>query len=102
MKLNIEAEEDDVSVLHPVLFSFQTDLSMFFQCGFGMILHEILIAVDFRPDKSFFKIGMNDSRALRCLHSLAERPGPAFRLTDSEEGSQTKQMIGSLNDLVKT
>ena len=102
MKLNIEAEEDDVSVLHPVLFSFQTDLSVLFQSGFGMVLHEILITVDFRPDKSFFEIGMNDSRALRRFHAFAECPGPAFRLTDSEEGSQSQQMIGGLNDLIKT
>jgi hypothetical protein len=38
---------------------------------------------------------------LRCQHSLVECPGTALRFTDGEEGTQAKQMIRCLDDLIQ-
>ena len=92
--LYIEAEEDNIAVLHEILFAFQPDLAMLTQGSFGMVFHEVFIAVNLSPDESALKVCVDNAGALGSLHAFAECPGSALRFTDREECAQAKQMIG--------
>ena len=91
---DIKPEENDISVFHQVILAFQADIAVLLQGLFGLVFHEVLIAVDLGTDKAPLEIRMDHTCALRCFHAFAECPCAALRLADREERTQAEQMVG--------
>ena len=71
-----------------VILAFQTDLARFLELGFRLVFHDVLIGEDFRLDKAFFKISMDDAGTLRRSLTGLESPAAALIFTDRKESLQ--------------
>ena len=88
---DIETEEYDITILHDVILSFQTELSRFPYMGFRAIGNQIIDTIDFSLYESFLEIRVDDTSALRCFGTFTECPGSVFIRTCSEECPETKR-----------
>lgn len=52
VKSNIEANVDDLAILHIVLFAFEAQCALFARLGHRTSCHQIIVGNDLRPDKS--------------------------------------------------
>ena len=77
-KLHIKPEVHDISVLNDVLFTFHVHFAGFFHSSFRTVMNEIVIFNDFGANETFFKIGVNNSGALRGFPTLVKCPGTNF------------------------
>jgi hypothetical protein len=58
---HIKLEEHHVAVLHDIFFSFNAVLSRFLDFRLGSVFYDVVVRINFRLDKPFFKIRVNDA-----------------------------------------
>lgn len=90
----------DVAVLHHIVFSFHSHLAGFAYGGFRAVTDVIIVFDDFRADKAFFKVRVDDAGTLRGFPSLAEGPGFHFHLSGRDERLQVQQMVDGFDEPV--
>ena len=71
---NMVHAHQDPAVLNNICFAFRTQFAHFPGFGFTFAGNEIIIRNDFGPNKSLFKIGMNNARRLRRRHTVPNCP----------------------------
>src|SRR5690606_10991587 len=82
--LYIKSKMHDIAILHDIFLTFHTHFTGFFHFRLGTVLDKIVIFYYLGTDKSFFKIGMNNARSLRCRPALANSPGANFFYSGSK------------------
>lgn len=100
--LYIETEQHDVSVFYHIVFSLQTDQTLFFGCCVTSACDQIIIRYNLCTDKSSFKVRMDLSSCLRCLCSFCDRPCTDFRLTCCQVTDKSKQFIACFDQFFQT
>src|SRR5690606_21364288 len=88
--LYIKSEMHDIAILHNIFFAFHAHFPSFFHFRLGTVLDKIVIFYYLGTDKSFFKIGMNNARSLRCRPTLTNSPGTNFFYSGREIGLKMK------------
>lgn len=73
MSLYVESEVHDVSVLHYIFLAFHTQFSGFAHGGFTAVFDVVFVLDDFRADKTFLKVGVDNAGRIAGLSSLCDR-----------------------------
>ena len=73
--LYVEAEQDDIAILHHIFFAFAADKAFFFGGRHRATGHQVVKGNYFRTDKSTLKIGVDLTGSLRRLGAFGNRPG---------------------------
>src|SRR5690606_28431973 len=76
--LYIKTKMHDISILDNIVLSCKTDFSSFFGHIHRSCIDEIIIGYDFCPNKSAFKVSMNDPCCLRGFRSFMKGPCSYF------------------------
>ena len=76
--LYVETEMHDVAILRYIVFSFDVHLAGLFAGGFLAVMDVIFVFDYFGADKSFFKVGVDDSCALGSFAAFQVGPGLDF------------------------
>src|SRR5699024_3404249 len=100
--LNVKSEVNDVSVFHNVIFTFKADFPRFFRFCFITRCHKVIVADGLSTDKSFLEIGMNNSGTFRSRHAFFKCPGSDFLHSCSEVCCQTKEIVRSSDEFIKS
>ena len=87
--LHVEAEFDDVAVLHDVVLAFQSHKALFTGSLFAATGNEVIVGNNFSTDEAFFKVRMDLASCLRCRRSFDDGPGTRFHFPCREEGLET-------------
>ena len=94
------------SIISPscTTYSFPSSLTrpFFFRCRMCSTCHKVIIADNFRTDKSAFKIRMDLSCRLRRFRSSLDRPCTDFRFSRRQVTDQTEKMITCADQFFKT
>ena len=96
-KSDVEPEVHDISILHHVFFAFHAQLSGFAYGGLAAILDEVFVLDNFGTDESFFKVGMDNSGALRSFPAFLVGLCSHFHFSGGDEGFQIQQLVGRFN-----
>jgi CheY-like chemotaxis protein len=99
---NIEAEMQDIAVLHDIVLAFHAQFAGFPDFLLGTQGKQILAMIGFGLDKAPLKVGMNNAGRLRGAGTFPERPGPHFGFAGREIGPQAEQIITGLNQAIQT
>ena len=63
--LHVEAEVDDVAILHDVVFAFDADEAFFAGRGYAAVFYEVIEVHDLGTDESALEIRVNLAGGLR-------------------------------------
>ena len=99
--LYIETEVRDVSVLHDVIFSFQTDQAFFFGSLFAAAGDEVVVGHDFGADEAAFDIGVDLAGRFLGFRAVDDGPGADFVSTGSEEVDQAQEGIAGFDQFIQ-
>ena len=88
----------DIAVLNDIILAFDAHFSGRSDRRLRLILDEVVILDHLGPDKAFFEVGMDDARRLRRLVSPMDCPGPALVGSGGEEGLESEEVVGSLDE----
>src|SRR3954468_21725702 len=91
--LDVEAELDDVAVLHHVVLALDAQLADVARLGPRAELEQLVPVHDLGLDEATLEVAVDDAGALRCLVAGAERPRPRLLLPRREEGPQPEQPV---------
>ena len=83
----------NISVLNDIVLSFDTQFAGSTALCFASKLDEIGVFDYFCTDEASLEIGMDDSGALRCFHTLAEGPCAHFVRSGSKERTELQQRV---------
>ena len=92
---DVETEVHYIAVLYHVVLAFDTKFAGFAHALLTIERYIVIILDDFRTDKAFFKVGVNNSCTLWCLGATAECPRTHFVCAGSKECLKVKQCVGS-------
>ena len=67
MDLYVEAEENNVAVLHHILFAFGADQTLFLGSSDGTVGNQVLKGDDLCTDEAALKVAVNFAGSLRCF-----------------------------------
>ena len=84
----------DVAVLHHIVFAFDMYFSGIAACGFRPERYVVVHFDNFGFDKSFFKIAVDYSGALRSERTFSICPCSRFLGSRGEEGFEVEQFVG--------
>ena len=101
-RLYVEAEEDDVAVLHDVFLALRTDETLLLRRRHRAAGDEVVKRDHLRADKAALKVGVDLSCRLGRLGTLLDRPGAHLRLTGGEVGDQPQQAVALVDQTVET
>src|SRR5687768_1091598 len=101
-QLHIELEEQHISVLHDVLFSFHAIEAFVSRRRNGTAFYEVAISHRFGLDEPSFEIGVDDTSGLGRGVTRMNGPGTSFLFTRGKISSQTQKMIGAPNQRADT
>src|ERR1044072_2232882 len=73
--LDVEAEMEDVAVLHGVLLAFQSQLAGIAGAGFAVQRHVVVVGDGLGADETPFEVGVDHTGGFRRLGLAAPRPG---------------------------
>ena len=100
--LYIETEVRDVSVLHDVIFSFQTDQAFFFGSLFTAAGDEVVVRDDFSANEAPFDVGVDLAGSFLGLRAVDDGPGTDFVGPGGEEVDQAEEGIAGFDELIET
>jgi hypothetical protein len=86
--LDVEAEVDDVAVLHYVILAFQAPAPGVLGTLFAIVGDEIVVADDLSADEAFLEVGVNHRRRFRGCGADFDCPGTHFLYASCEVGLQ--------------
>ena len=102
LSLHIKEEVDNVAVLHHIFLALTANKTLCFGiCHSAAGLH-IGKGNDLGTYKAALKVGVDLTGSLGRFGSFLDGPGTALIRASSQEGDQTKQGIGTLDQLVQT
>src|SRR5690349_2867350 len=92
----------DVAICNNISLTFYTQFTSLLTSRFRTVLYEVFIFDNFRTDKSFLKITVNNTCSLWRCESKCDGPCSYFLHSGSEIGSQIKQAVSSADQLANT
>ena len=101
-KLYVEAEVDHVAVLHDIVLTLTAELPFFLGGVDAAVLHHVIVGDYLGTDETALNVGVDLTGCLRRLGTLADGPCTALVLTVGQEGDETQQGIGALDEAVQT
>ena len=99
--LDVEAEEDNIPVLHHILLALRTNQALFLGGVHGAAGHQVGEVDHLGPDEAPLKVSVDLTGGLGGLGALLDGPGPALVLAGGEEGDQTQQGVAGLDEPVQ-
>ena len=82
--LDVKSEVNYVAILNHIFFAFKAPFSGIFCTGFAVISDEIIIGNNFRADKAFGEVSVDDASCFRGFSADSNGPGAYFFNTDVE------------------
>src|SRR5947199_10246823 len=98
---DVEAELDDVAVLHHVVLALDADLAPRTRLRHRSGVDEVVVGHDLRLDEPALEVGVDDARRLGRRPARADRPGPGLLRAGREEGLQTQSVEADPGQLVQ-
>ncbi len=97
----VEAELDDVAVLHDVVLALHAGLALRAGLGDRAGRDQVLEADDLGLDEALLEVGVDDAGRLRGRPALADRPGARLLGARREVGLQTEGGEADPSELVE-
>lgn len=94
---DMEFEEDHIAVLDNIVFAFHPIAAAFAGDGKGTQPDEIVETDGFRFDESLFEVGMNYPGGFGGVVAGVDGPSPDLLVVMGEEGSQSQQPVGGMD-----
>src|SRR6478609_5640074 len=91
-----------VAVVHHVFLTFNPELPYLATGSLGAEGRKILVRDHLSLNKSFLKIGMNNTRGLRSFHAMSDGPSPYLFFTCGKIRIQFQELVCSFNKLVNS
>ena len=98
---HIKPEQDNIAVLHYVLFSFQTYDSFLSGGAKGAALQQVFVVDYLCTDESALEISVDLASCLRSLDSILDGPGPGLFLSGCQEAHQSEQTVARADQFVE-
>jgi hypothetical protein len=95
--LNVKEEVYYIAVLDCVVFTFGGEFSGGTAGAFRFKGNKVIVLYHFCAYEASFEVGVYCACGFRGFIAYADSPGSAFIRADSEEGVQTEQAVGFLN-----
>jgi hypothetical protein len=90
---DVEAEVDNVTVLHRIFPAFQANGAVFFGLTVGSGGDEIVVMNHFRSDEAFLYVGMDGRGRIQGGRSLCDGLGTDFIRTHGKKRNQAHQLV---------
>ena len=100
-KSDVEAEEDDVAVLHHVLLALAAHEALFLGGGHRAAGHQVVERDDLRADEAALKVAVDFAGGLRRFRTLRDRPCAHLGLAGREVGDQAEQSVAGVDEAVE-
>ena len=94
---DVESEQNDVAVLHNVVFAFGADFAFFASGGEAAAFEKYLVVDDFRADKPALEIGMYLAGGLRGFSACFYGPGARFGFAGGQKAHEPEKLIRSFD-----
>ena len=101
LQLNVELEEEDVSVLNDVLFAFGAEEAGFFDGLLAAVFEEVRGGVAVGFDEAFFEVGVDDTGGSGGFGAAADGPSADFLHAGGEVGDEVEERVGGVNEAVE-
>src|SRR5689334_11923253 len=100
--LDVEAEQDHVSIVDDVFLALEAHLSRLF-CSLLAAAGDVVVVTDhFRPDEAALEVGMNHAGGPRSGVATVDRPRPHLFRSGREISLQPEQAISRANEAIET
>src|SRR5215207_11243717 len=97
---DVEAEVDDVALLHDVVFAFEAEEALLAGGGVGAGAGEVVVGDDLGADEAALDVGVDGAGGLRGARAAGDGPGAHLLLPRRQEGHQAEQAVGALDEPV--
>src|SRR3981189_2602492 len=101
MWLDIEFEEEDVTVFDDVFFAFGAEEASFFDGLFAAVLEEVGGGVAVGLDETFFEVGVDDAGGSGGFGAAADGPGADLLHSGGEVGDEVEEAVGGVDEAVE-
>src|SRR5690349_9128320 len=100
--LDVEAEQDHVSIVDDVFLALEAHLSRLF-CSLLAAAGDVVVVTDhFRPDEAALEVGMNHAGGPRSRVAAVDCPRPHLFRSRREISLQPEQAIPRANQAIET
>ena len=90
---NVEAEFNDIAILHDVFLAFDAEFGLFLRFGHGTAGNQILVRNDLGGNEAALEVSVDDTGRAGGFVAGVDGPGSGFLDTGGEVGSQPEQVI---------
>src|SRR3984885_5135688 len=98
--LDVELEEENVSVFDDVLFALGAEEAGFFDGLLAAVLEEVGRGVTVGFDETLFEVGVDDAGCARGLGAAADGPGADLLDACGEVGDEVEEAVGGVDEAV--
>src|SRR5271155_4360598 len=99
--LDVEFEEEDVTVFDDVLFAFAAEEALFFDGLFAAVEEEVVGGVGVGFDETLFEVGVDDACGAGGFGAAADGPGADLLYAGGEVGDEVEQRVGGVDEAVE-
>ena len=100
-RLYVEAEVDDVAILHDVVLALDADLAFLAGGGDAAGGDEVVVVDDLGADEAALEVRVDLAGSFRCRRALDDGPGAALIRAGRQEGLQAQEVERSLDQAVE-
>lgn len=98
---HVEAEVDDVAILHDVVLALDADLAFLAGGGDAAGGDEVVVVDDLRADEAALEVRVNLAGGFRCRRALDDGPGAALIRAGCQESLEAQEVEGCLDQAVE-